>query len=70
MGTLKSKPEIYLLYNIGFSPTDIMDMGFSKGTAYKYFRRYSEAKLRLIKLLTNGFMISKDCKAIEQVERD
>ncbi len=60
MGTSQSKPEIYLLLNLGMSPTDISNMGIvGKTSAYKYNQRFQLARARLVKLLSNGYHIDK-----------
>jgi len=42
-----ARPEIYILLLLGFEPIELMNMGFSKGSVYKYNAELPKVILRM-----------------------
>lgn len=47
----KASPELYLLFEAGLTPKMIIDMGYSRATAYKYFNRYQKIRKTMVERL-------------------
>jgi len=51
----ESSPEFYTLFYMGWTPKDLMALGFEKHSVYNYFRRYNKKiKDRIKYYLTKG----------------
>lgn len=46
-----SKPEVYILLQMGIKPSDIIRLGYSYSTVYNYNIRYQRAKRKVDELL-------------------
>ena len=52
MGSVGAKPEVYMLYQLGLEPKDIIKLKIvSRGAAYRYWKKYNIAKANLHKIL-------------------
>jgi len=48
----KSRPEVYILFYLGFKPKALIKLGYNKHTIYNYHRRFnSEIKTNVFKVL-------------------
>lgn len=47
----RARPEIYLLFNAGLTPRQVIAKGFTQGTVYSYWKRYKLALEEFKKLL-------------------
>lgn len=53
--------ELILIYAVGFSPSDaIRQFGYSRGSAYRFYRIYRDARKRAVSRLTCRNSISPD----------
>jgi hypothetical protein len=46
-----TKPEIYLLFNAGLTPKQVIAKGFTQGTVYSYNKKYKIALVKFKELL-------------------
>ena len=49
----KKQPEIYILFFLGFKPQEIIKLGYSEGTTYKYHKEYPKIIENLKSVLVN-----------------
>jgi len=46
--------ELILLYACGLTPKDAVKLGFSRGSAYRFFRIYRLARKRVASIISRG----------------
>ena len=51
--------ELIILYQIGFSPSELIKrFGYSRGSAYRFYRIYRDARKRACELIISGNSVS------------
>lgn len=52
MPRAKSPVELYIWFEMGATPKDLITMGYSRSSVYKHFNRFNYARLRVGKMFS------------------